>query len=276
MKNKHSKYKNTGILFELLVRQITADILENKESKAVDLLKEYFIKTELGKEYKLYEFLSKHKGLTENKASLVLNTILENSQHLNKTVLKKQKYNLIKEIKKTYPLEEFFKYRIPNYKVYASLFNLLENKINNADFTLKNKTTVLEHLTSPTQKSDLDEILAKEDKTTRLLTYKVLVNNYNKKYNSLSETQKKILKEYINTTNNKVKLKEFYNSQIDFLKKQLSETKIEDKTTQIKLNEISKFLVKLNKNELISENHIYNLLKFDELLIEIKKLNEKI
>lgn len=272
MKNKHSKYKNTGILFELLVRQITADILENKESKAVDLLKEYFIKTELGKEYKLYEFLSKHKGLTENKASLVLNTILENSQHLNKTVLKKQKYNLIKEIKKTYPLEEFFKYRIPNYKVYASLFNLLENKINNADFILKNKTTVLEHLTSPTQKSDLDEILAKEDKTTRLLTYKVLVNNYNKKYNSLSETQKKILKEYINTTNNKVKLKEFYNSQIDFLKKQLSETKIEDKTTQIKLNEISKFLVKLNKNELISENHIYNLLKFDELLIEIKKL----
>ena len=57
---KHSKYKNTGILFELLVRQITADTLSNTESPAINILKKYFTKTELGREYKLYESFFRH------------------------------------------------------------------------------------------------------------------------------------------------------------------------------------------------------------------------
>jgi len=102
MNIKHSKYKNTGILFELLVRQITSDTLSGKDSKATNILKKYFVKTELGKEYKLYETLSKHKKLTEGKAEVIINSVIESSKNLNRGTLKRQKYNLINEIQNHY------------------------------------------------------------------------------------------------------------------------------------------------------------------------------
>ena len=82
MKIKHSKYKNTGILFELLVRQITADTLKGSDSPAIDLLKNYFVKTSLGREYKLYESIIKSKVISEGKANSLISTILENSRKL--------------------------------------------------------------------------------------------------------------------------------------------------------------------------------------------------
>ena len=69
---KHSKYKNTGLLFELLVRQITTDTLDNTNSPAIKTLKKYFVNTELGKEYKIYEQLSNFKNLSETKSELVI------------------------------------------------------------------------------------------------------------------------------------------------------------------------------------------------------------
>ena len=68
MKIKHSKYKNAGLLFELLVRQITADTLSGKSSPSLDILKKSFANTELGKEYKLYETLFKNKNISEGRA----------------------------------------------------------------------------------------------------------------------------------------------------------------------------------------------------------------
>ena len=39
---KHSKFKNIGILYELLARQLTSDVLrDKKDGVAVDILKEY-------------------------------------------------------------------------------------------------------------------------------------------------------------------------------------------------------------------------------------------
>ena len=92
MNIKHSKYKNTGILFELLVRQITSDTLSGKDSKATNILKKYFVKTELGREYKLYETLTKHKNLSEGKAEIIINTVIDTSKNLNRGALKRQKY----------------------------------------------------------------------------------------------------------------------------------------------------------------------------------------
>jgi len=146
MKIKHSKYKNTGILFELLVRQITADTLKGGNSPAIDILKEYFINTSLGKEYKLYESILKSKVLNEGRANMVITTILESSTRFNRTSLKKQKYNLINEIKKHYNLESFFGSKISNYKELASLYTLIEgsnsNSIKNTNQVLENKITL--------------------------------------------------------------------------------------------------------------------------------------
>ena len=150
MNIKHSKYKNTGILFEILVRQITSDTLSGKDSKATHILKKYFVKTELGKEYKLYETLFKHKNLTEGKAEVVINSIIESSKNLNRGTLKRQKYNLIKEISKHYNLEDFFKTKLSSYKVHAALYTLVEiynsENLSNPTQIIENKIALLESL----------------------------------------------------------------------------------------------------------------------------------
>ena len=165
MQVKHSKYKNTGILFELLVRQITTDTLEGKDSPAKDILKKYFVKTELGREYKLYETLLKKTSLTETKANIVVSTLTDSSKSLNRGVIKRQKYNLINEIQNHYNLNTFFNHKLPSYKVYAAFYTLLEitnSQISiNPEQTITNKVTILEHLTAAQiEKSTIqDEVL---------------------------------------------------------------------------------------------------------------------
>ena len=207
MNIKHSKYKNTGILFELLVRQITADTLSGKESSATNILKKYFTKTELGKEYKLYENFFKYTNISEAKANMVLNTLVESSKHLNRSILKRQKYNLIKEIKNHYNLEDFFKMKLPNYKAQASLFTLFEvynsENLSNPTQIIENKTSLLEYLTQSTidkkeVKNSILEEFKHQDKDIRVLTYRVLLEKFNDKYADLNENQKNTLKEFIN------------------------------------------------------------------------------
>jgi len=282
---KHSKFKNTGILFELLVRQITTDTLSGRNSEALNILKKYFSKTELGREYKLYESLIKRTNLTEGKANMVINTVLENSKQLNKTALKKQKYNLIKEIKNYYNLEEFFKTKLPNYKAQAAVYTLIESQSINisTESTIENKLVILEHLTSSTNtKKETNtnlviEELANEDKDTRILTYKILLEKFNNKYVDFSSNKKNILKEFINVVDNSTKLKEFYNIKINEMKSELVllNKKTKNEVTKIKLNETLNFLVTLGKNDKINNDDIVNLLQYCDLIEELKKVNGK-
>jgi hypothetical protein len=206
MQINHSKYKNTGILFELLIRQITNDTLDSKDSQATNILKKYFVKTELGREYKLYETLLKKTSLTETKANIITNTLLDSSKSLNRGVIKRQKYNLIKEIQNHYDLNEFFNHKLPNYKVHAAFYTLLEsynsNIQTNPEQIINNKVTILEHLTAAQIKATKikDEVMSefeKSDKDVRFIAYKMLLENFNVKYDTLHTNQKTILKEYI-------------------------------------------------------------------------------
>ena len=286
MRIKHSKYKNTGILFELLVRQITADTLKGGVSPAIDLLKNYFVKTELGREYKLYETILKSKTLSEAKATVVIDSILETSLKLNRSALKKQKYSLINEIKKNYDLESFFGSKINNYKELASLYTLVEivNSQNspNPVQLIENKVNLVEYLSkSPVELNNpktLVEEFSEYDKDTRFLTYQVLLEKFNDKYSELSREQKDVLKEYINSVDSTPDLRNFYNTKIKDLKNRLSEESknIKDKATKIKINEVSKFLVELNKTDKVGDNNLVDLLRFYELIQEIKVANGKL
>ncbi len=283
MKIKHSKYKNTGLLFELLVRQITADTLSGNESPSLNILKKAFTKTELGKEYKLYETLFKNKNLSEGKADITLNTILEATRKLNRSILKREKYNLINELKNHYNLDNFFKHQVVGYKAYASFYKLIEiynsDKLSETKEIIDNKVTILEYLTqSPVNekkvKQDLVEEFSKYDKDLRVLTYKVMLEKFNGKYSNLNKGQKEILKEFINSIDNTPRLKEIYNTKINELKSSLKRhiTNIEDKVTQIKIVEVVKLLKEIDKSSKINNNDLINLLQYYELTEELSKV----
>lgn len=284
MKIKHSKYKNTGILFELLVRQITADTLKGGDSPAIDILKEYFVKTPLGREYKLYETILKSKVLNEGRANIVISTILESSKKFNRTTLRKQKYNLINEIKKHYNLNVFFGSKIKNYKELAALYTLIESynceQDTNTQQLIDNKVTLLEHLTKQEVKeADVKEDVLKEfqtyDKDLRILTYKVLLEKFNDKYQDLSKDQKQVLKEFINSVDSTPGLRDFYNAKINELKESLNKesNNIKDKATKIKIQEITKLLVELDKTTKVTNDNLVDLLQYYELVKEVQIAN---
>ena len=284
MNIKHSKYKNTGILFELLVRQITADTLSGKDSKATHILKKYFVKTELGREYKLYESITKYKNLTEGKAEVVINSVIESSKNLNRGALKRQKYNLIQEISKHYNLEEFFQTKLSNYKSYAALYTLVEiynsELLSTPDQIIVNKIAILEGLTTkPVSKKKVEDDLMVEfqsyDKDLRILTYKVLLEKFNGKYASLNDNQKSVLKEFINSVDSTPKLRDFYNTKITEIKTTLTKQvkKVTDKAIQIKLNEVNNMLTPLGKTANVGNDDLVNLLQYYELLEELTRVN---
>ena len=283
MKIKHNKFKNTGILFELLTRQITADIMSNKESVAVNIVKKYFSRGEIAKEYKLYQTLTKATSLNETKAESIINSTVKLSERLNRTALRKEKYNLIKEIKENYDLEEFFKAKIHNYKAHASIYNLIEAHVSldfiEPVFVVENKITLLEFLTKQNIDKDKIENLVMEeyssqDKATRALISKIMIEKFNQKYSELLPEQRDVLKTYINNISNTVSLREYVNKSLDSIKKSLDNLKgkVKDQRTQIKLNELASIIKPLDKTESVKDEDILNLLQFHELIHEVKTL----
>lgn len=283
---KHSKFKNTGILFELLVRRITADTLSGVNSPAVNILKKYFANTEVGKEYKLYEAVFKSNNVSESKANAILTTVLESSKKLNRSKLRKEKYNLIKELKEHYNLEELFKTKLNKYKEFASLYTLLEiynsQDITNPNQIIDNKVTLLEHLTAKDVnkegvKDDILEEFKSYDKDLRILTYRVLLEKFNDKYSSLNNRQKYILKEFINSVDSTPRLKEFYSSEVEYIKETLNKeiAKTKDEATKIKLQEVSKLVKDLDKKSSIKSDNLVDLLQYHSLLEELTKVNGK-
>jgi hypothetical protein len=278
---KHSKFKNTGILFELLVRQVTSDMMSNQDSKAVSIIKKYFKETELSKEYNVYNTIVNSPKLSEAKAETLINAVLDQNKKINSDKLNKEKYNLIREIKKHYDVENFFKAKIDNYKIFAATYNLLEIS-KSKEFTdtknlVVNKITILEHITkelmseSKVEKKAVQEFM-KEDKDVRILAYRILVEKFNTQYSDLSEEQKGILKEYINNVSDTKQLKEFLNNKIDQVKEEIENLipQIEDKVTTIKLNEVLNLIKPISERQSIKDENLVSIMQYYELVKEIK------
>ena len=277
MKPKHSKYKNTGILFELLTRQITSETISNDSPKAVGILRKFFGKNStLLKEYQIYNALLNKRFDKEASATVLIETLLNAHSKLNKSVLRRERYNLVKEIKSTYNLEDFFKAKIPNYKIYASVYNLLENQDANPLSIVNSKVVVLEHITNKNlpnkpKKEIVMEEYEKFDKETRALTYKMLMEKFNEKYSGLADNQRMLLKEYVYNVSNNPKLKAFINEEIEKVKSELLEiSENVDKVTKIKLVEVSNLLKPLCKKSFVHDDNVINLLNYYELVNELK------
>jgi hypothetical protein len=279
MKVKHSKYKNTGILFELLTRQLTSDTIAGNQPKSLSFLKKHFnSKTELLKEYKIYHTLATQKYSKDSQASMLIEELMRAHDKLNKSQLRREKYNLIKEIKDTYNVNDFFKAKITDYKVMASIFNLLENNEATPLSIVDSKVTLLEHITRKQTSIKKDNILEnfdKQDKNTRLLTYKVILEKFNDKYSELQDNQKTLLKEYVNSVTNSPALKSYVNQEIKEVKDLLTKysKKVEDKAVAVKLTETKEMIKPLCKKSSVNDDNVINLLNYYELVNELKTIH---
>tara|TARA_R100001443_G_scaffold105673_1_gene114758 strand:- start:1967 stop:2824 length:858 start_codon:yes stop_codon:yes gene_type:complete len=281
---KHSKFRNTGILFEVVVRKITSETLSGKDSPAIKILKKHFVNTELGKEYKLYETIFKSQNLNDNKANTTLTTVLEQSKKLNRTRIRKEKYNLISELKEHYNVADLFKTKMNDYKAQASLYTLVEayntDKLVDPNQIIDNKVTILEYLTSKevvrdNVKDDIISEFKSQDKDIRTLTYHVMLEKFNSKYDTLNSKQKSILKEFIESVDNTSRLKEFYNTEVKIIKETIKSTlpKVKSEVVKIKLNEVSSLITELDKRTIIKNNHLVDLLQYHSLLEELSKVH---
>ena len=288
-KLKHSKYKNAGILFELLVRQVTADILNGQEdSKANGILRKYFSEsTELGRENRLYRIILEEKAKDTTSADRLLETILRTRKKLDEKALNVQKYNLIKEIGEHYPIESFLKGNISNYKLLASIYKVFDENINEVvcdpreifqarscivESIITNKTPT--RLVSEDEKKDLIKVYQQQNEDVRLLAYKLLVDSFNEKYKGLDEKQKVLIREYINNVSNTNSLREYINQEVPLVRAQIMElkSKVDNDVIKIKLDETLNQLDKITKGTLVKENQIMALLLSYELIKELKNL----
>lgn len=285
---KHNKLRNTGILFELLVRQITSDVMENKQHGiAVQLMREFFnSKKELGKELMLYRSFFNIQHLSEQKAFQFLKLINEQRKQLDQHKLNVEKYRLIKEIKQNFDLKEFFSARIPSYKIYASIYKNFDAAVNGVNDVYlieelaNSQFTLVEHLSGKASSKQLQEnnelahIIRSQDEQIRFLSYKILIERFNEKYKGLDESQRKLLQEYIYNTSNTSKLKSYTQSESRRVSKEIKQHlgKISDTVTRIKLSEVVSQLQKIEKAVVIKENHMTAMLIGYEILKELKTL----
>lgn len=285
---KHNKLKNTGILFELLARQITSDVMENKQNGvAVKLMREFFnSKKELGKELMLYRAFFNVQNLSEQKAFQLLRLVTEQRKNLDQKTLDTQKYLLIKEIKKNFDLKEFFSVRIPSYKIYASIYKNFDSAVNGINDTTtieelaNSQFTIVEHLAGKIvnreikESTELAKIIRTQEDDIRFLSYKILIERFNEKYKNLDDSQKKLLQEYIYNISNTSKLKTYTQSEGRRLAKEIIQysKRITDKVTRIKLSEVVTQLQKVQTATTIKENHMTALLIAYEILKELKSL----
>ena len=274
-KVKHSKFKNTGMLFELLTRQITSDIISEKESVATNILKKYFNKnSELLKEYGLYKTLSTETYSSDSKANILIEAVLKARKKLDKKKLREEKYSLIEEITKNFDTNAFFQTKVQNYKLLASIYKIFEyTELDSPSEITRARVTIIENMTND-KKESLNEnypSIANEPKEIRLLSYKILVEKFNTKYEELSQEQKAVLREYIGNVSNTNNLNAFVKGEASKLKEILStkSKNVKDKTLKIKLAEVISLLDQYQNLKQVDEQHISALMRYYNLITDL-------
>jgi len=276
---KHSKVKNTGLIFELLVRQVASDTMNNKPSQSLKVIKRHFKPgTELSKELNLYRTISAEKFKTENKAEQFVDAVVKARKDINESQLRRDKYNLIKDLKSNFNIDDFFKSRVNNYKVQASTYKLFEySSADDPKEYVDSKFTLVEHVQDQPQIKKMGTLIEEQNKDVRILASKIVVDKFNSKYSGLNAEQKRTLREYINNVTNSVKLKKYIISETKKLQNSISSLKsnVPSKVVRIKLNEVANLLTELSKKHNVEDKDVLTMLRYYELVNELKKAGDK-
>ena len=165
MSKSHNKKRNVGIIFELLLRCVSARLIEGNEKGAQDALNivaKYFdTDSELYKEFRLFNALAKSTVSNSAIAAAVLSEAKQAARRCDKKQLDKEKSFLIKEINHNLKDKTFYHRRVPDYTAYATIQTLLnswrdEDKANLTK-TVNYEAKIVEWLLSEKQENILEE-----------------------------------------------------------------------------------------------------------------------
>jgi hypothetical protein len=275
-KLKHKKLRNTGLIYELLVRQTTSDVLNGQTPKSLDIVKKFFKKGSLlSEELKLFNIILDSRTKNSQFTSEILEAVLKASQKLDRKALEKEKYFLIKEINSNLNKEHFFKTQVKDYVVYACISNLLEyNPEDNPTEYVLNKTALLEHISTNNGQNQLQQettSTANIDPELKKLTFKLLIEKFNKRWGSLDTRQKSILRHFIFNAVDSEDSRKFIAEEVLYLKSHLGKQSktTNDKVLQIKLNEVVRLLDEIPDKNFISESTYSALLRSHQLIKEL-------
>lgn len=271
-KFKHVKYKNTGIIFELLTKQVVSDVLTGKGSTSLNIIKKYFKEgTQLHKELSCYRALMETTDKKEATASRLLDVILKQRVIVNESMLVAEKYKLIGEIKNNYDVSKFFESRVSDYKLYASIYKLFEYKSSDNPMAhIPSYETILEHITSNTKSRnhDIKSLYESQSPDIKSLAFKMLIDKFNNKYRFLNVKQKKLISKFINENTSLNPFRNYVYSEVASIKKSLLDIskKTSDTVLKIKLTEIARLTNEITASSRIKDEHISSMVKYYELI----------
>lgn len=282
MSIKHSKFKNTYLIYEFLVRQTLTDVLGDKdlkESQAFNIIKNNFSKGILKEELMLYQSLVNSNINNKNTADYLIQECIDRYKRLPKNELRQKKYSLIGEIKDHYDINKLFSTQIPEYPEAGAVYMMFESEDkDNVMKKAKYMGVISENIMTPNKEDKskkMFECIKEASNDERELAYKILVNTFNKKFtNALNENQKSYMKDFIYSNTNE---SGWIQEHIENIRKDIKDSKKhlnkdnDDKVLNMKLNECVKKLDSISEKKIFKdEDHrkMLTMYKLTNLLEE--------
>ena len=222
MKMKHNKKRNTAVLYEVIIRELTKAMVggdKARKSSIIKIVKENFKgNTLLAKDLDLYKAVLETKEVDHYTAEKIIFQARTQKMAINHRQLFAEQTKLVDTINKRINVDAFNTF-VPNYKSLATVFQIFHPKTKTKSRVLLEKQ-MIEAMTC-TAKSEKDLM-----KPIDNLTYKTFVNKFNEKYSdSLLEEQKNLLTRYVTSfSDNGLELKAFLSEEIPRLFQKVNES----------------------------------------------------
>lgn len=272
-KTKHNKKRNTAVLYEVLVMELTKAVVKDDitaKKNVLRVLKESFKKgTTLSKELELYRLLNESRGMTDDLARRLLDRVVQTYGDLDPTAIFTEQNELLSKMNKVVN-KAVFKNFVPDYKNLATIAQVFSKSSPIKDRVLLEQKMVERMTTNQGEKTDAKlEVIDN-------LTYKTFVKKFNEVYGkSLLPEQKELMTKYVMTfSDNGVGLKLYLNEEIGRLKEhvrsalEVQEIK-EDPMMTKKTNQLLERMDSYNK-EPIDKKLVGEILKVQSLVKEIQ------
>ena len=203
MSKSHNKKRNVGIIYELLLRNISDALIRNDKKsaqKALRIIENRFHKSkELYREFRLFNALAKTTVSDTAVAASILTEAKNAARRCDSKKLNREKSLLIRDINHELGDKNFYYRRIPEYTVYATIQTLLndwrQEDISDLSRVIQYESKMVEILLEQKVEKKLDEEI---DSDVDKLVVKLLSEKFNKKYgNQFNDEQKSVIRSYV-------------------------------------------------------------------------------